>query len=168
MNFNATSILLDTINEYIKNSTVVIDDTQKKDYRNLTYISDYVIIDSKNDVGFEVYENEIIVYFFNEHYHFEDYTSELEDGEEDYIERAKSFLNDLFKYKICHIEYYKGKTLSSEKYFLLYNDSRKDECIGNVWYGLSKFINPFGKKSTCSTTWKFDKAKGFFTVCQPN
>ncbi len=49
----------------------------------------------------------------------------------------------------------------------MYHDGREDECIGNTWYGLSRFINPFGKKSMRSTTWQFDKSKGVFTTRQP-
>ena len=75
-------------------------------------------------------------------------------------------MKELFKYKILHIEYYKGKTLSSEKYFLLYNDGRDDECIGNTWFGFERFINPFGKKTMNSATWQFDKFKEVFTTRQ--
>ncbi len=166
MNFETTSILLDVIQPYIENSTVEIT-TENKDWRNRNYKSDFVSIDIKNHVGFEVFDNEVIVFYFTDHSHFEDYSSELQEGEDDYIERAKSFLKELFEYKIRLIEYYKGKTLSSEKYFIMYHDGREDECIGNTWYGLSKFINPFGKKSMRSTTWQFDKSKGVFTTRQP-
>ncbi|MGN1117534.1 MAG: hypothetical protein ACI4RU_02905, partial [Acutalibacteraceae bacterium] len=55
----------------------------------------------------------------------------------------------------------------SEKYFLIYHDRRKDECIGGTWFGFSKLINPFGKKSEKSTTWQFDKSKGIFTTKPP-
>lgn len=166
MNFRTTSALLEAIQAHIGNSSIDIT-TESKDWRNRCYESDFVNIDAKNHVGFEVFKNEIIVFFFTDHYHFEDYSSELPDGEANYIERAKSFLKGLFEYKIRHVEYYRGKTLSSEKYFLLYNDGREDVCIGRTWFGLSKFINPFGKKSMRSTTWQFDKAKGVFTTRQP-
>ena len=166
MHFETTSMLLESIQPYIENSIVNIS-TENKDWRNRYYESDFVNIDDKNHVGFEVFENEIIVFYFTDHYHFEDYSSELEAGEDNYIERAKSFLKELFEYKIRHVEYYKGKTLSSEKYFLLYNDGRDDECIGNIWFGLERFINPFGKKTMHSTTWQFDKSKGVFTTRQP-
>ncbi len=166
MNFETTSMLLDAIKPYVKNVTVEIA-TENKDWRGRNYKSDFVNVDAENHVGFEVFENEIIVFYFTDHSHFEDYFSELQNGEDNYIELAKSFLKELFEYKIRHIEYYKGKTLSSEKYFLMYNDGRDDERIGNAWYGLSKFINPFGKKSMHSTTWQFDKSKGIFTTRQP-
>lgn len=166
MNFETTSMLLDTIKPYIMNAVVDIT-TENRDWRNRKYKSDFVCFDAKNNVGFEVFDNEIMAFYFTDHCHFEDYSSELQEGEENYIERAKSFLKDLLEYKIRHVEYYKGKTLSSEKYFILYNDGRGDECIGNAWFGLSKFINPFAKKSIHSTTWQFDKSKGVFTTRQP-
>lgn len=163
MNFEATLVLLETLKPYLENSVVDIS-TENKDWRNRAYKSDFVTVDSKNHVGFEVFDNEIIVFYFTDHYHFEDYTSELEEGDEDYVERAKCFLKELFEYKIRHVEYYKGKTLSSEKYFVTYNDGREEKCITNTWYGLSKFINPFGKRTVKSTTWQFDKSKGVFTA----
>lgn len=166
LNFEATAVLLEALKPYIGNAAIAIT-TENKDWRNRNYKSDFVSVDAENHVGFEVFENEIIVFYFTDHSHFEDYSSELQDGEENYMERAKSFLKELFEYKIRHVEYYKGKTLSSEKYFILYNDGREDECIGNIWFGLSKFINPFGKKTTRSMTWQFDKAKGVFTTRQP-
>ena len=166
LNFEITSVLLEALKPYLENSVVDIS-TDNTDWRNRNYKSDLVTIDAKNHVGFEVFENEIIAFYFTDHYHFEDYTSELQDGEEIYIERAKHFLKELFEYKIRHVEYYKGKTLSSEKYIVMYHDGREDECIGNTWYGLSKFINPFVKKSMHSTTWQFDKSKGVFTTRQP-
>lgn len=167
MNFETTSALLEILKPYIGHSVVNISTEDKKDWRNRDYKSDFVTIDSKNNVGFEVFDNEIIVFYFTDHYHFEDYSSELQEGEDNYIERAKSFLKELFEYKIRHVEYYKGKSLSSEKYFIMYHDGREDECIGNTWFGISKFLNPFGKKTTHSTTWQFDKSKGVFTTRQP-
>lgn len=166
MNFETTAVLLEVLTPYIENAIVDIS-SYSKNWRNRGYKSDFVTIDAKNHVGFEVFDNEIIVFYFTDHYHFEDYSSEPQDREENYIKRAESFLKELFEYKIRHVEYYKGKTLSSEKYFLLYNDGRDDERIGNTWFGLSKFINPFGKRTTRSMTWQFDKSKGVFTTRQP-
>lgn len=144
MDFKTTTMLLEAIQPYIENSDVNIT-TENKDWRNHNYKYDFVNIDAKNHVGFKVFENKVIVYYFTGHYHFRDYISKLRDGEDNYIERAKSFLKELFEHRIYHAEYYKGKSLSSEKYFLLYYDGRSIECIGNTCFGLSKFINPFGK-----------------------
>ncbi len=166
INFETTEILLDELKPYIGKSIVNIS-TENKDWRNCNCKSDLVTIDATNHIGFEVFDNEIIAFYFTDHNHFEDYSSELQDGQEDYIKRAKSFLKELFEYKIRHVEYYKGKSLYSEKYFVIYRDGREDECIGHTWFGFSKLINPFGKKSVSSTTWQFDKSKGVFTTRQP-
>ena len=166
MNFETTSTLLKVLKPYIESSIVNIS-TDNKDWRNRCYKSDFVTIDAKNHVGFEVFDNEVIAFYFTDHYHFEDYSSELQEGEDNYIERAKSFLKELFENKIRHVEFYKGKSLSSEKYFIMYHDGREDECIGNTWFGLSKFINPFGKKTVHSTIWQYDKSKGVFTTRRP-
>ena len=74
MNFETTAILLDELKTYIENSIVDIS-TENKDWRNRDYKSDLVTIDAENQVGFEVFDNEIIVYYFTDHYHFEDYSS---------------------------------------------------------------------------------------------
>ncbi|MBQ8797826.1 MAG: hypothetical protein IJZ56_06510 [Oscillospiraceae bacterium] len=158
MDFEATLTLLKIMDPFIENSSVDVSSTGK---------SDLVVIDKANYVGFEVFANEIIVFYFTDHTHFEDYTSELHDGEENYIERAKAFLLELFTYKIRRMEYFKGDALSSEKYFMIYGNGRADVCIGNTRFGFPRFINPFGKKSERSTTWQFDKAKGLFTTRLP-
>ncbi len=166
MNFNITAMLLEVLKPYIENADVTIS-SENKDWKNRDYKSDLVTIDKKNNVAFEVFENEVIVYYFTDHCHFEDYSSELREGQAPFSERAKEFLLELFQYSIRHVEYFKGKTLSSEKYFILYRDGREDECIGNTWFGLERFINPFGKKTSRSTTWQYDQSKGCFTTRQP-
>lgn len=166
MNFEATTELLAVLKPYTENCVIDIS-TENKDWRGRDYKSDIVTVDEKNRVAFEVFESEIIVYYFTDHYHFEDYSSEPVEGQDNYIKRACDFLKELFEYKIRHVEYYKGKKMSSEKYFLLYHDGRDDELIGGTWYGLERFINPFGKKSSRSTTWQFDKSMGVFTTRQP-
>lgn len=155
-----TAELLEILKPYTENAFITVS-AENKDYK-----SDLVTVDEKNQVGFEVFENEIIAYYFTGHYHFEDYTSELQEGQAPYPERAKEFLLELFQYKIRHDEFYKGKTLSSEKYYILYHHGR-EECIGNTWFGFERFINPFGKKTCRSTIWQFDRSKGFFTARHP-
>lgn len=165
MNYETTAILLDAIRPYLENATVEIS-TENKDWRGQSHESDLVNIDPVNHVGFEVFENEIIVSYFRDHCHFEDQTSELQDGEENYIERAKSFLIELFEHKIQLVECWKRKKLSSEKYYLLCNGGSR-KCIGRTLFGIVRFINPFGKKVVRTTTWHFDKSKGIFTTRTP-
>lgn len=166
MHFETTEVLLNAIQPYVKNAVVDIA-SENKDCRNCSCKFDHVNLDAKNHVGFEVFEHEIIVFYFTGHYHFEDDSSLSQKGVGNYIEQAKSFLKDLFESKIRHIEYYKGKILYSEKYYLCYSDNEEKKCIGNTWFGLSKFIHPFGKKSVQATTWQFDQLKGAFTTRQP-
>lgn len=161
LNFESTSELLGILKPYTENSFINIS-TDNKDWRNCSCKSDFVTIDSKNHIGFEVFDNEIIIFYFTGHCHFEDYSSELQDGEDNYIERAKSFLKELFEYKIRRDEFYKGNTISYEKYFIMYPDSGKEKCICNTWFGLLKFMNPFAKRTVHSKIWQFDKSKGVF------
>ena len=101
MQFQTTSEILEVLKPYLGNANVSIND-------------DFVMIDEKNHVGFDVMENEIIVFYFTDHMHFEDYTSELEEGEDDYIKRAKDFLIELLTYTIRHDEFFKGKKKSND------------------------------------------------------
>ena len=64
MNFKTTSILLEELKPYLENCVIDI----SSDEENIT---DLVTIDDKNRVAFEVFENEIIVFFFTDHRHFE-------------------------------------------------------------------------------------------------
>ena len=59
LNFEITSVLLEALKPYLENSVVDIS-TDNTDWRNRNYKSDLVTIDAKNQVGFEVFENEII------------------------------------------------------------------------------------------------------------
>ena len=160
MNFKTTSDLLEALNQFIKNANIVIS-CENKDWKNRNYKSDFIMIDGKNNVGFEVFDNEIIVFYFTDHCHFEDYSS---NGEDNYIKLAKDFLLELFQHQIQHIEFFKGKSQYLEKYYIIYRDGREANYIGGAWFGLSRFINPFGKKTRKSTTWQYDKLKGYFTT----
>ncbi len=160
MNFEITSELLETIKPYTENVNITVT-TENKDWKGGSYNSDFVTVDEKNNVGFEVFDNEIIVFYFTDHYHFEDYSSELEDGEDDYIKRAKGFLVELFENQIKYIEIYKGKKLAIEKYYLIYSENT-EERIGGTWWGLARFLNPFAKKTKKETIYKFNKSKGCF------
>lgn len=161
MNYKTTLQLLDALENYIDKSKISVS-TDNKDYKNRDYKSDLVMIDDKNNVGFEVFDNEIIVFYFTDHSHFEDYSFELNEGEDNYIKRATDFLLELLRYKICHKEYYRGKSLCREEYCKIYDDG-VSICIGTTWYGLSRFKNPFVKKSCKSTILQYNKSQGCFT-----
>ena len=82
MNYETTKELLEVIDQYIENANITIS-TENQDWKGEKYESDFVTIDEKNSVGFEVFDNEIIVFYFTDHCHFEDYSSDLEDGDDD-------------------------------------------------------------------------------------
>lgn len=165
MNYKTTSQLLDSLENYIDKSKISIS-IDNKNWKNRDCKSDLVIIDEKNNVGFEVFDNEIIVFYFTDHYHFEDYSSEYDGEEDNYIKRANDFLLELFLYRICHKEYYRGKSLCREEYGIIY-DEGESICIGSTWYGLSWLKNPFVKKSSISTIFRYEKSKGCFINIPP-
>lgn len=160
MNYQITKQLLDVVSSYFDLSKIKIS-TENNDFKGRPYKSDFVTLIEENDVYFEVFDNEIIVAYFNNHLHFEDYTSELEEGEPDFIQRAKEFLSQLFTLPILIVEKYKGKTLVSEKYYFLMPDGKR-ECIVCIWHGLVKIFNPFTKKTVLKTLWHYDIKKGHF------
>ncbi len=159
MNFDVTNELLDTLKPYVENAKVTVC-TENRDWRNHPEKSDYVEIGEQ--FSFKVFENEIIVFYFTNHDHFEDYTSELEPGAPDYIQRAKDFLIEIFQYRIKHVEVYKGKKLAYEKYLMIRPDDTEDWMIHHIYHGLLRTLNPFLHEREVVHIWKFDKAKGCF------
>ena len=160
MYFEITNELINTLKQYTENATITLS-TDNKDWKDRDYKSDFVTIDEKNNFGFEVFDNEIIVFYFTDHYHFEDYSSDLEDGDDNYIKRAKGFIVELLENKIKYIQIYKGKKLATEKYYIVYSDNT-EERIGGTWWGLERFLNPFAKKVEKTTVYIFNKANGCF------
>lgn len=159
MNFEITNDLLDTIKQYAKNATVTTF-TDNEIGNDNNHKSDYISVDEKNYVGFEVLDGEIIAFYFTDHTHFEDYSSNIKDGD-DYIKRAKAFIISLFTNEIKHIEIYKGKKLAREKYYFVYSDNT-EELITSIWRGLESLLNPFAKRTEKVTIYKFDKEKSRF------
>lgn len=160
MNFEITNELINTLKQYTENATITCS-TDNKDWKGRDYKSDFVTINEKNNFGFEVFDNEIIVFYFTDHYHFEDYSSDLEDGDDNYIKRAKGFIVELLENKIKYIQIYKGKKLATEKYYIVYSDNTEKR-IGGTWWGLERFLNPFAKKIEKTTIYKFNKSSGCF------
>lgn len=161
MNYQTTQELLHTIHPFAEKSNIQIS-ISNKDYRGKEYKSDYITIDKNNSVGFEVFENEIIVFFFSEHHHFEDYSFTLDDGEPDYIMRAKEFLTNLLTCTIRQEKTFKGKTLTRERYIFVHKDGT-EECPAGVWiHSLFICLVPFLPKSVQTQAWKFDSFKGCF------
>ena len=161
MNYYITEDLLNVAHKLAPNSNIKITCTNK-DWRGREYRSDLVTIDETNHVGFEVFENEIIAYFFSEHHHFEDYSSSIDEGEPTFIDRMEGFLNDLFTCTIRYEKQYKGKMLISERYVFVHEDQTED-CPAGVWvHGFLVRLIPFLRKHTEYKLWKFDTQKGIF------
>lgn len=155
MNFEITKEILNSLTPYINADKISIS-TESKDWKGKPYESDFVNIDSTNDVGFEVFENEIIVFYFTDHHHF--YAEE----ETTFPTLAKEFLTQLLTTRLRCIETYRGKKLVKDNYYFVY-DNKDTESIGGTFWNLRCFLNPFTKKTQKSTTWIYDKEIGQFT-----
>lgn len=166
MNYEITKELIETITPYIVPDSITIS-TNKINWKGSKYYSDLVTAEQKHRVGFEVFDNEIIVFYFTDHCHFEDYSSNISDIEDNYIIRAKKFIIELFTLPIRHVETYKGKKLISEKYYIVHPDGREESKTGVICHSIICQLNPFIKKTTTMTTWQYDKSKKMFTNIQP-
>lgn len=166
MNFEATKELINTLSPFMNVKSLSIS-TENKDWKGRPYQSDLVMLDDKNNICFEVFDNEIIIGYLTDHIHFEDYSFELEDGEPNYVERAKEFLNKLYTLSIRHYEKYKGTRLVSEKYFFVHPDCEEESITGVIVHRLMLGLNPIAKKSIQIKTWQYDKYKNTFTTTQP-
>lgn len=155
MNFEITKNILDTLSPYINAEKVIIS-TENKDWKGNLCKSDFVTIDSTNNVGFEVFGNEIIVFYFTDHHHF------YADEESTFPTCAIEFLTQLFTTRLRCIETYKGKKLVKDYYYFVY-DNKDDQPLGGTFYSLISYLNPFTKKTQKRTTWIYEKEIGQFT-----
>lgn len=161
MNYSITEDLLNTISKFVAKSNIKIS-CKNKDWRGNEYQSDLVTIDEINQVGFEVFEDEIIAFFFSEHLHFVDSLSEPDGDEPTFADRAEGFLNDLFTCTIRQEKQFKGNVLIRERYIFVHEDLTED-CPGGPWvYGFPVRLVPFLRKRTEFMLWKFDIQKGIF------
>jgi hypothetical protein len=164
MNDPTTEYILEKLKPYAKLDGIEIS-TENTDYKGRKHKSDYVCLNAEHNVGFEVYDRAIIVFYFTDHRHFDNYTEEEED--EEYIEWAVEFLIKLFTRKVRCLEIYKGKKLATEKYYFIKDADQ--EFIGGSWNGFITFINPFAKRTEKSTTWHYDADKNdFVSDCPAN
>lgn len=161
MNYPITEDLLTIIKEFAPHSDIQMETTQTT-LRGNVYKSDYILIDKKNNVGFEVFENGIIVYYFSEHCHFDDESFSLEEDAPDYMVRAKELLKKLLTCTIRCEKTYRGKTLTKEQYILV-NEDKSEECPAGVWvHSILIRLVPFLKKHTDMQSWKYDVQTGVF------
>lgn len=165
MNFKVTEKLISITNKFINADNYIIQTERHKDYQGIEYTADYVeiISDTHNSVGFEVTEDEIIVFFFTDHAHFNDYGMDLKDNEPDYIERAAEFLEKLFILPIERKYTVKGTTVVREESLFILSQTEKESCAG-VTFCFSGIKNIFKKKRRVIEVKQFDKELGNFTT----
>ena len=133
MIFEATKTLTDTVCKYVPLEKLNVKFDTFKSFFGAEYDADFVEIltESSDTFSFEVSENEIIIFFFNDHIHFEDYAFDLEDGEHDYVQRADEFLNKLFTLPIeIHSTFKGNKNVSSESFFI--TEKGRESCAGKA------------------------------------
>lgn len=160
MNYEATERILEKLKPYVDIENLEIS-TESTDWRGRKYKADYVKLEEKHNVGFEVTDRSIIVFFFTDHQHFDNYSTDENDT--DYIGWAMEFLENLFILPVRHIEKYKGKKMINEKYYFIKDG--QDDYFGGTWYGLVRAFNPFAKKADKNTMWKYDvNTKAFVDI----
>ena len=101
MIYKTTKEILESLSPFIsENDVSVTNEEHEKEDGSGKEIGDKVIIDKENNVWFEVFENEIVLFYFTDHEHFDDYMAPPKDGEPNYIQRATDFLKRLFTLRL--------------------------------------------------------------------
>ncbi len=157
MNYEITAQLIEEIAPYISSECIVV--KENKDWNVFPRVSDSVTVDEKHHVGFEVFDREILIFYFSEHCRF----VYADNDQDTYLKRAKKFLTELLTLPICHVETYKGKKRVSEKYDIVYSDWEGGTEVGGIRYTHIRRFCPFKRKSVKTTIWQYDKTKGIVT-----
>lgn len=88
MIYKTTKEILESLSPFIsENDVSVSNEEHEKEDGSGKEIGDKVIIDKENNVWFEVFENEIVLFYFTDHEHFDDYMAPPKDGEPNYIQK---------------------------------------------------------------------------------
>lgn len=144
-----TQYILDSISNLIDISKAEIS-TENLDYKGRKYISDFVILNKSDNIGFEVFEDEIRVFYLREHTHIGViYGMKETEIVEDAVDLIKKVLTSKLKY----IQVFKGKKLLKESHYFLINDLWEKQSTTS--YSLVNCINPFAKKTIKETEWEF-------------
>ncbi len=168
MNFESTQRLLDVVSNYVKTENISIESGDNKDWKGRKYIADFVEIikEEPNQISFEVTGEEIIIFFFNDHVHFDDYSSALDNNDADYVERAIEFLKKMFTLPIETRYTTKGdRIIRNESYFVLPNNE-KESCVGTA-FGSAGLKNFFKKSVKHVEIKKFDRHISKFVSNSP-
>lgn len=161
MNCVNTFELLKVLNKYIASENIDVQ-TETRDWKGRILHKDFLTIDD-NTVRIEVSDDGIIIGYFAAHIHFDDLAVELKDGEPNYFERAKNFIDELFTNKIKQVNYYHKENLIKDKYYFITENDVKEEYIGGTLYKICLF----GRKNITKTetVWQYDKEKQGFIKC---
>ncbi len=163
MNYITTEKILNALRPVCDLSNISIT-TENKDWKGRTYKSDYVTIIKTHNIGFEVFDNEIIVFYFTGHCHFEDYSS-THKNDEDYISSAIDFLTKLFTLSIRYSKVTRGNKIKREEYFFVMQNGQEESLAGPSLrlFGGNLFI----RKIATNLTWQYDKESNDFINCTP-
>lgn len=163
MNYKVTEKILNSIRPVCDLSNINVL-TENKDWRGRTYKSDYVTIIKSHNIGFEVFNNEIIAFYFTNHCHFEDYSSTPE-SDEDYVTKAINFLTRLFTLPVRYVKVTKGKKVRREEYFFVMPNGQEESIAGSCIQLFGG--NSFAKKIVTKVTWQYDNVIGDFINTTP-
>ena len=160
MIYGITKQILDALSPFLSEEDVeitaekhILDDGSAPEY------GDKVILDKENNVWFEVFENEIVLFYFTDHEHFDDYMERPRDGEPDYVERATDFLQRLFTLELRKTETVAGNDMLKVEYAFVSPDGSA-EFLGGTW---KQIADAEPRNEVCVSTWKFDKAQKKFS-----
>lgn len=148
-----TQYILDSISTLIDISKVEVS-KENVDYKGRKYISDYVILNKSDNIGFEVFEGEEIrVFYLREHSHFGiDYGMK----ETEIVDAAVDLLRKVLTCKVKYAQVFKGDKLKKETIYFLVNNQWEKGCTTS--YSFVTKINPFAKKTIKETIWEFKKS----------
>lgn len=166
LNHSATQTILEALSGLLNRDRLGIS-TENFDYKGNPSSSDYVTVDKAHTIGFEVFDGETRVDFFDDHRHF----GPFYDGTGDYIQDTVLFLRRLLTSTLVKHEVWKGRVCLRYEWFFLRDDGRKASVAGAWLKPLFALVNPFAKKETSLTYWQFHRETGTFiqitgdTVC---
>lgn len=166
-NHEATKLILSQLTDLIDIGQVEIS-TNNTDYLGLPSGSDYVLLEKQHHIGFEVFEDEIRVDFFDDHTHYgRNYDFDENASMEEYVSQAVACLQRIFTQTLVKMETFRGyKQIIKYEWFFLCPDGRKESIAGVMYAHLFSFRNPFKKKICLQSNWRYHKESGTFVpIC---
>lgn len=159
MIYSTTRKILEELSPFISEDGLeATEELHEKEDGSGTETGDKIFLDKKNNVWFEVFENEIVLFYFTDHEHFDDYMTPPADGEPNYIERATDFLKRLLSLRLKKTDTVKGSDMLRVEYAFIDGDGN-EEFLGGTW----KMINDGDSRPQVEVSvWKFDGNKNRF------